>query len=336
VVAVVRRPELIARVSVGIVVLAAIAVPLILWWRTPLVHAQMAEAGGWSPDSFKAQAGVPLHLRVTSDDVVHGFGVGRLDFPAADILPGKVTDITLLFKAPGTYTFFCTRWCGLNHWRMRGTIEVSGEPQEAQAPGQGSEPLYVSLGIDLDAPRSAPTVPARKPLALVAEHQLETQLAGRLSVDYYRSHSPYEVWNELRHEPAFVALDDMALWDLTATIWKSNASAAALVQGRQLFAENCAACHGEGGAGDGVFADEMGAAGGLASPDLMGDARMTMQRPASLVEASRMLAASPALLQGKILRGGMGTGMPSWGPIFTDEQTWSLVGYLYALQFEYR
>jgi mono/diheme cytochrome c family protein len=27
----------------------------------------------------------------------------------------------------------------------------------------------------------------------------------------------------------------------------------------------------------------------------------------------------------------MGTGMPYWGPIFTDEQTWALVAYLYSL-----
>jgi len=60
-----------------------------------------------------------------------------------------------------------------------------------------------------------------------------------------------------------------------------------------------------------------------------------MQSPANLTDARRMLAASPALLQGKILRGGMGTGMPSWGPIFREEQTWDLVAYLYSLQFEY-
>ena len=48
-----------------------------------------------------------------------------------------------------------------------------------------------------------------------------------------------------------------------------------------------------------------------------------------------MLGASPALLQGKIVRGGMGTGMPYWGPIFTDEQIWSLVAYLWTFQFQY-
>jgi cytochrome c oxidase subunit 2 len=72
---------------------------------------------------------VPLELHLTSDDVVHGFAVGKLDLPPVDILPGKVTDVELLFDEPGTYTFYCTRWCGLNHWRMRGTIDVAGESQ---------------------------------------------------------------------------------------------------------------------------------------------------------------------------------------------------------------
>ncbi len=59
------------------------------------------------------------------------------------------------------------------------------------------------------------------------------------------------------------------------------------------------------------------------------------QRPADFTNVQTMLAASPALLQGRIIRGGMGTGMPYWGPIFTEAQTWSLVGYLWAFQFEF-
>jgi len=57
-------------------------------------------------------------------------------------------------------------------------------------------------------------------------------------------------------------------------------------------------------------------------------------RPTDFTDPEHMLAASPARLQGKILRGGMGTGMPYWGPIFTEEQTWALIAYLYAFQFE--
>jgi len=35
------------------------------------------------------------------------------------------------------------------------------------------------------------------------------------------------------------------------------------------------------------------------------------------------------LLEGKIIRGGMGTGMPYWGPIFTSQQIENLVSYLF-------
>ena len=63
---------------------------------------------------------------------------------------------------------------------------------------------------------------------------------------------------------------------------------------------------------------------------------MVMQNPVDFIDPRRMLGASPALLHGKILRGGMGTGMPMWGSIFTEQQTWDLVAYLYSFQFEYQ
>jgi hypothetical protein len=65
----------------------------------------------------------------------------------------------------------------------------------------------------------------------------------------------------------------------------------------------------------------------------MAEGEMT-QQPADFTAAEQMLSASSALLQGKIIRGGMGTGMPYWGPIFTEEQTWDLVAYLWSLQFD--
>jgi mono/diheme cytochrome c family protein len=63
---------------------------------------------------------------------------------------------------------------------------------------------------------------------------------------------------------------------------------------------------------------------------------MAMQTPASFTDTKRMLGASPALLEGKILRGGMGTGMPLWGSIFTEAQIHDLIAYLYSFQFDYQ
>ena len=290
--------------------------------RAPLLHARAAESGGWNPDVLTAQAGQPMQLRLTSDDVMHGFGVGGMEMGEVDIQPGRVTEVTLTFDRPGTYTFYCTRWCGINHWRMRGTIEVGGPDEDSVTSGP---PLYVQLGLDLDAPHPAEVMPAARPSAPNGR-----QLAGGLDISpfmdtgYYRAHSPARTFLDLAGGPS---LSEAERWDLVAFVWSLNTTPERISNGARLYARNCAACHGEAGGGDGVFADDLSVAGG--DP---GEA-MTLQAPARLSDPRRMLGASPALLQGKILRGGMGTGMPMWGVIFTEEETWDLVAYLYSLQF---
>jgi plastocyanin len=248
-----KRSELISRFLIVAGILLAVGAPLFLWARTPLIHARMAEDGGWNPDVIQAEVGKPLHLKITSDDVVHGFAVGQMDMQSVDVLPGKVTDITLNFDKPGVYTYYCTRWCGLNHWRMRGTIEVSGLPSD---PEPATVPLYVSLDLDLDAPHDAPVVPNEKPSAISGQ-LLETNLPIDQGAEYYRSHSPYQVFTDL----STTTLTEHQRWDVVAYYWQSNATSESLANGKQLYAQNCAACHGENGAGDGVFADDLATAG---------------------------------------------------------------------------
>jgi mono/diheme cytochrome c family protein/plastocyanin len=323
-----NRPELISRIFVITGIILAIGAPLVFWTRTPLIHARMAENGGWNPDVIQAEVGQPLDLKLTSDDVVHGFAVGQMDMQSVDILPGKVTDITLTFDKPGIYTFFCTRWCGLNHWRMRGTIEVSGSPSD---PEPATVPLYVSLSLDIDAPHESPIVPSLKPSAINGR-QLATNLPINQSTDYYLSRSPYQAFTDLSN----TTLTESQRWDVVASIWQSNTTPESLANGKQLYALNCAACHGENGNGDGVFADDLAQAGEASMQSMSGATDMMMQTPVDFTDPKRMLGASPALLQGKILRGGMGTGMPMWGSIFTEEQIWNLIAYLYSFQFEYQ
>ena len=329
-----KRPEALARIVTILISLGIIAAPLGIYAssRSNVLHARVAEEGGWTPQTISARAGEPFTLHITSDDVIHGFGIGQSDLPYADVEPGKITDITVIFDKPGVYTFFCTRWCGLNHWRMRGTIEVSGEGSEATQ--ASNPPLYVSLGIDIDAPHLAVSRPERIPSARPGRQLASgnTALQRLLNSDYYRSHSPDQVYSELQS----TALTPAQKWDLVAYIWRSNTTPQGLEEGRKLYTENCAACHGESGAGDGVFAQELAATGSASGQGMSGAADMSMQRPADFTDPERMLGASPALLQGKLLRGGMGTGMPMWGAIFTDQQTWDIIAYLYSLQFDYQ
>ncbi|MBL8078197.1 MAG: c-type cytochrome [Anaerolineales bacterium] len=322
-----NRSEFLSRIFVITGIILAIGAPLVFWTRTPLIHARMAENGGWNPDIIQAEVGQPLDLKLTSDDVVHGFAVGQMDMQSVDVLPGKVTDLTLIFDKPGIYTFFCTRWCGLNHWRMRGTIEVSGSSAD---PEPASIPMYVTLDLDIDAPHESPVVPQQIPSAIRGQ-ELITNSPILQSPDYYRSHSPYQAFTDLSH----TTLAEPQRWDVVAYIWQSNTTPESLANGQQLYAQNCAACHGENGAGDGVFADDLAASGEASMQTMTGADNMMMQSPVDFTNPTRMLGASPALLQGKILRGGMGTGMPMWGSIFTEEQIWDLVAYIYSFQFKY-
>ena len=301
--------------------LAAFAALRLAPEHTLMLHAQMAETGGWTPANLTAQVGVPLELRLTSDDVAHGFAVGQTDWPAVMVMPGQVTETVLTFGRPGTYTFYCTTWCGPNHWRMRGTIEVTGPTAPSLA---DTRPLYQRLGLDLDAPHAATRLPTERPSAARGTALGKVIPSQYLALDYYRAHSPVELWQILRTDAAFRAASDAGLWDLVAYVWRQTASPQAVQTGAQLYSANCAACHGAAGDGMGIYVTS------TAHQMRSGMSQM----PADFTDSSRMLSASPALLQGKIIRGGMGTGMPSWGPIFTTDQTWALVAYLYTFQME--
>lgn len=324
-----------------LVVILLVSIPLVIlgvrWLafspsgeRVVEIHAKMPENGGWSPTDLTVEVGNPLHLRLISDDVVHGFAIGQSDQPAIDLMPGKTVETTLVFDQPGKYTYYCTRWCGINHWRMRGTIEVK-DPGKVETSSEqiGSEevtqPLFVTLGLDIDAPHPADNLSSSRPSAWRGA-SLEVDLPENISGDaYYLSHSPSEIWFDLRLNPSYQDLNDGQVWDLVALNWKMNTSKERLTTGSALYSENCAACHGVQGAGNGVMAkpDDNQAIDGYSTV-----------APSDFTNNSQMLGASPALLMGKIIRGGMGTGMPYWGPIFTDEQIRSLVDYLWTFQFE--
>ena len=322
--------EKLARILTVVFLMGGMAIIGIAWWSEQAnaitLHARMPEDGGWMPADLTVEAGQPLHLRLTSDDVVHSFAVGQSDFPVVDVMPGEMTEVTLTFDKPGTYTFYCTRWCGANHWRMRGTITVTGEGSEEIV----AQPLYVQLGLDIDAAHEAQAVPAEKPSAQRGA-EMSLDLSAYLSQDYYRSHSPEQVWQDLRDDPELESYSDQQLWDVVAFIWQANTTPETLAEAKQLYAQNCAACHGESGAGGGVFSGKQGQVQEDAHGTISGHEIVS---PIDFTDPYHMLALSPAHLQGKLIRGGMGTGMPMWGVIFTEEQTWSLVGYLYTFQFE--
>lgn len=91
----------------------------------------------------------------------------------------------------------------------------------------------------------------------------------------------------------------------------------ALAAGADLFATNCATCHGETGDGDGP------AAAGL-DP-----------KPAALSDVDMMSEMTDAYIFWRITDGGVdapfNSAMPAWGSSFTTDQIWQLVTYVRSL-----
>jgi mono/diheme cytochrome c family protein/plastocyanin len=327
----------IARKILFFVISIAIVTPFASRWLTLRktdglfieLHARMPENGGWQPDIIQAEVGQPISIRMISDDVVHSFAVGGMEQPALDIMPGEWVETKLVFDQPGKYTFYCTRWCGKNHWRMRGTIEISGGEYAQIEP---VTPLFIELRIDIDMPHFAENLPMRDPSAQNGSLLQADLPSFAFSRRTYTTHSPSQLWIRLRSQAGLEKLGDEEIWDLVAWAWQSQTSAQSLQEGQMLFNQNCSACHGENGQGDGVMVWD------LPTPSPMTDpAEMSSQqtRPPDFSDPRVLLGASPALLEGKIIRGGMGTGMPYWGPIFTSDEIDSLISYMYSFQINY-
>jgi mono/diheme cytochrome c family protein/plastocyanin len=335
------KKETLARIIVLLVVAVAVAIPVAGRFAFVIAnpastqvieqHARMPENGGWSIEHFQIQTGHTLHLRLTSDDVVHTFAIGQSDQAPIQIQPGEVVETTLKFDRPGKYTFYCTTWCGPNHWRMRGTIDVTGpEPSATTAP----KPLFLQLNLDLDAPHPASVTPAAAP---DAQRWAEIQsLLPAYATDpgAYRVTSPAQLWQRLRAEASLSALSDADMWDAVAWAWQSHTSPEKMAAGQKLYATNCAACHGETGQGNGVMVRGLP----TMEPDSKEHMGQSLVRPPDFTDPKNLLGSSPALLEGKLIRGGMGTGMPSWGSILTGEQLDELISYLYifALKTDYQ
>jgi len=135
-----------------------------------------------------------------------------------------------------------------------------------------------------------------------------------------------DAFQTLRDDPTNAALSDADVWSLVAWAWLKDVPPTALARAETLYARDCAACHGPDGKGKGPA--------GLDLPGLTKMDPTLPKGPRDFTDAGGMLAASDVLLQGKLLRGGMGTGMPEFGSLYSDEELWAMIAYLRTFLFK--
>jgi cytochrome c oxidase subunit 2 len=82
------------------------------WWE-----AVYEESGARTANEIHIPVGVPVRLRLTTDDVIHSFWVPQLQ-AKTDMVPGKTNEMWLEADEPGRYRGQCAEFCGLQHANM--------------------------------------------------------------------------------------------------------------------------------------------------------------------------------------------------------------------------
>jgi cytochrome c oxidase subunit II len=107
-------------------------------WMWKLQHAD----GMREINELHVPVGRPVQLTMTSEDVIHSFFVPAFRMKR-DVVPGRYATVWFQATRPGRYHLFCTQYCGTNHAKMIGWVEVM-DPIAYQnwiSGGGGSESL---------------------------------------------------------------------------------------------------------------------------------------------------------------------------------------------------
>jgi cytochrome c oxidase subunit II len=122
------RTAVVAFCSVGLAMTSAPVARVAALTAPPRVQVVeiTAERFSFTPSEIRATAGVPIEIRLESEDTDHGFRIvgTKIDVRIPKRSKGKAT-VTFEPPGPGRYRFECSHVCGAGHSFMRGTIVVT-------------------------------------------------------------------------------------------------------------------------------------------------------------------------------------------------------------------
>lgn len=96
------------------------------WWWEVRVDDSIPSDGFVTANEVHVPVGVPVKLRVQSQDVIHSFWVPEL-FGKMDVIPGQINETWLKADKSGTFRGACAEYCGLQHAHM--AFAITAEPR---------------------------------------------------------------------------------------------------------------------------------------------------------------------------------------------------------------
>jgi cytochrome c oxidase subunit 2 len=123
------------------------------WWQVEYLDQDLSRRFT-TANELHIPVGRPVHVMLTSADVIHSFWVPQLH-GKLDLIPGDTTVITLHANRAGVYRGQCAEYCGLQHAHMALTV-VADEAAAFEswlaaqrAPAQPATDSLAALGEQL-------------------------------------------------------------------------------------------------------------------------------------------------------------------------------------------
>ncbi|KQV82350.1 cytochrome C oxidase subunit II [Massilia sp. Root351] len=210
---VVRSAQLDPQTSRGALL---VSVTARMWWWEVRYSDPSGGADIVLANELHLPADRPVYLALTSTDVIHSFWVPALA-GKMDMVPGRMTGLSLRPVKTGVYRGQCAEYCGIQHARMALHVVVEppaafsawlaqqARPQPLPAVGEGGAPLALGRELFLQhcaachavrtAGGAAGLAPGAGPLQLSGAGPDLTHVASRL----------YLAAGTLRNEPGAMA-----------------------------------------------------------------------------------------------------------------------------------
>ena len=106
----------------------AISVTAKMWWWEVRYHDKASGREVITANEIHIPVGRAVYLGLTSSDVIHSLWVPALN-GKRDMVPGRVTGLTVHADTPGVYRGQCAEYCGEQHARM--ALHVVAETEQA-------------------------------------------------------------------------------------------------------------------------------------------------------------------------------------------------------------
>jgi cytochrome c oxidase subunit 2 len=97
------------------------------WWWDIVYNADQASNTLHTANELHLPVGVPTHIYLKSNDVIHSFWVPSLG-GKQDLIPGRDNDITIVPQKTGIFRGQCAEYCGVEHAKMNLVVVVESYP----------------------------------------------------------------------------------------------------------------------------------------------------------------------------------------------------------------